>query len=134
LPKCSGCSKREGSSEGPQPANIRLRAERRVGELLKELARADHSDAGRASGVVRAGNASPEDTRSISEQARCKGPSPYAQALADHGMTRQTAHRFQALHDERDAPTIRLRARRSASGSGRTVRTRDIKIQGDEGR
>ena len=84
-----------------EAANVRLRAERRVGELLKELARADHSEAGRASGAVRSANASNDETRSISEMARCKGPapSPYAQALSDHGMSRQTAHRFQALAD-----------------------------------
>lgn len=80
-----------------EAANVRLRAERRVGELLKDLARADHADAGRASGLARAVNASPEDTRSISEQAMATGPSPYASALRDHGISRQTAHKFQAL-------------------------------------
>ncbi|MDP1873679.1 hypothetical protein [Phenylobacterium sp.] len=80
-----------------EAANVRLRAERRVGELLKDLARADHADAGRASGLARAVNASPEDTRSISEQAMPKGPSPYASALYEHGISRQTAHKFQAL-------------------------------------
>lgn len=80
-----------------EAANVRLRAERRVGELLKELARADHADAGRASGVARAANASPEDTRSISERAMPVGPSPYASALSEHGISRQTAHKFQAL-------------------------------------
>ena len=51
----------------PKAANVRRRAEHRVGESLKDLARADHADAGRASGVVRAANASPKDTRSISQ-------------------------------------------------------------------
>ena len=51
----------------PKAANVRRRAERRVGESLKDLARADHADADRASGVVRAANASPKDTRSISQ-------------------------------------------------------------------
>lgn len=73
-----------------EAANVRLRAERRVGELLKDLARADAADAGRASGIARAMNVSPEETRSMA-------PSPYAAALADHGISRQTAHKFQAL-------------------------------------
>ena len=60
----------------PKAANVRRRAEHRVGESLKDLARADHADAGRASGVVRAANASPEDTRSISEQARAADRHP----------------------------------------------------------
>lgn len=80
-----------------EAANVRLRAERRVGELLKELARADHSEAGKASGEARAANASTGETRSISEMARCKGPSPYAAALSEQGMSRQQASRYQAL-------------------------------------
>lgn len=80
-----------------EAANVRLRAERRVGELLKELARADHSEAGKASGAARALNASADETRSISDQARSRGPSPYAAALAEQGMSRQQASRYQAL-------------------------------------
>lgn len=65
---------------------IRIRAERRVGELLKELARADHADAGKVSGAVRSGNTSNNGTRS-----------PYAKALEDNNIPRQTAHRYQSL-------------------------------------
>lgn len=81
-----------------EAANVRLRAERRVGELLKDLARAAPEE--RSPGRP-AGNTSDDVTnfQSISEQARCHGPSPYAQALADQGMSRQAAHRFQALAD-----------------------------------
>ena len=35
--------------------------------------------------------------QSISEQARCKGPSPYAATLAQQGISRQTAHKYQSL-------------------------------------
>lgn len=66
-----------------EAANVRLRAERRVGELLKELARAD----GQAN--LKQGPVSPEATSGA--------PSPYASALQDHGISRQTAHKFQAL-------------------------------------
>ena len=53
--------------------NVRLRAERRVGELLKELARATPEEVAQAGGFAKAA-ASPEATKqSISEQARCKG-------------------------------------------------------------
>lgn len=81
-----------------EAANVRLRAERRVGELLKDLARtepADRSPTGRAGKEI----TSPEATKfqSISEQAMPKGPSPYAAALSEHGISRQTAHKFQAL-------------------------------------
>jgi hypothetical protein len=81
-----------------EAANVRLRAERRVGELLKDLARATPEEAGQLGGFAKAG-ASPEATRqtSISEQAMATGPSPYASALRDHGISRQTAHKFQAL-------------------------------------
>lgn len=81
-----------------EAANVRLRAERRVGELLKDLARAETPNPeGRNQHVV----TSPEETQprqpSISEQAMPKGPSPYAAALSEHGISRQTAHKFQAL-------------------------------------
>lgn len=81
-----------------EAANVRLRAERRVGELLKELARAETPNPqGRNQHEV----TSPEVTQprrpSISEMAMPKGPSPYASALAEHGISRQTAHKFQAL-------------------------------------
>lgn len=73
-----------------EAANVRLRAERRVGELLKELERADHADAGRASGAARG-------QTNMSDAATRSAPSPYAKALADQGMTRQSAARYQQL-------------------------------------
>jgi hypothetical protein len=81
------------------PANVRLRAERRVGELLKELARAEVPN---PAGLNQYEVTSEGVTQplSISEMARCKGaPSPYAAALEQQGMSRQAAHRFQALAD-----------------------------------
>lgn len=72
-------------------ADIRLRAERRAGELLADLARADYSDAGKASGEARA-NVSADGTRSIEPRQ-----SDYARALEDNGMSRQQAHRYQQL-------------------------------------
>jgi hypothetical protein len=64
-----------------EAANVRLRAERRVGELLKDLARAETSRGG--------------DVKSASAD---RTPiSPYATALAEQGMSRQAAHRFQSL-------------------------------------
>jgi len=76
-----------------EAANVRLRAERRVGELLKDLARAQ----GERTDLVATLSADGTKSASISEQARCKGPSPYATALAEQGMSRQAAHRFQSL-------------------------------------
>lgn len=66
-----------------EAANVRLRAERRVGELLKDLARATPEEAGAQGGRGNTKSASPEATSfqpSISEQAMPKGPSPYAAA------------------------------------------------------
>lgn len=65
-------------------SDVRLRAERRTGELLKELARDQGGD--RRS-----------EARSMSNDATLK--SPYAAALDSAGLTRQTAHRYQALAD-----------------------------------
>lgn len=62
---------------------IRLRAERRTGELLKELARAQTSG-------LRQGPLS---------NAATTEASPYAEALQSTGISRQTAHRYQALAD-----------------------------------
>lgn len=81
-----------------EAANVRLRAERRVGELLKELARTEPEDrnpAGRAG--LETSSTDATKFQSISEQARSRGPSPYAAALADQGMSRQQASRYQAL-------------------------------------
>lgn len=70
-----------------EAANVRLRAERRVGELLKDLARADAPNpqgvGGRAGKVV---------TSDAGTQQ-----SPYAETLERQGISRQAAHRFQAL-------------------------------------
>lgn len=82
-----------------EAANVRLRAERRVGELLKELARAETPNpSGRNQHQV----ASTDETQpqpSISDQARARAPSPYAAALSEQGMSRQQASRYQALAD-----------------------------------
>jgi len=65
-----------------QAANVRLRAERRAGELLKELARAQ----GERNDLTPETSSTPETKLS-----------PYAAALSDSGMSRQTAHQYQAL-------------------------------------
>lgn len=72
-------------------AEVRLRAERRTGELLKELARATPADAGKASGVARS-NVSNDVTRS-----HAAAPSPYSEALQRTGISRQSANRYEAL-------------------------------------
>lgn len=70
-----------------QAANVRLRAERQAGALLKELARAETPNpsglGGKAGKTV--------VSAPVTQQ------SPYAAALLDTGISRQTAHRFQAL-------------------------------------
>lgn len=66
-----------------EAANVRLRAERRAGELLKDLARAQ-------------GERTDLRDETLSGDAT---KSPYATALADTGMSRQTAHRYQQLAD-----------------------------------
>lgn len=62
---------------------IRLRAEQRVGELLKELARADRSTGG--------------DVKSAPARAEPIRPSPYAATLAVQGISSQAASSYQAL-------------------------------------
>lgn len=80
-----------------EAANVRLRAERRVGELLKELARAETPNPeGRNQHEVTSTDGT-QPQPSISEMARSRGPSPYAAALADQGMSRQQASRYQSL-------------------------------------
>jgi hypothetical protein len=66
-----------------EAADVRLRAERRVGELLKDLARAPAGDR--------------KSERSVSADGTLIEPSPYGETLAANGMSRQQAHRFQAL-------------------------------------
>jgi hypothetical protein len=72
-------------------ATVRLRAERRVGELLKELPRTPPAEAGAQGGR---GN-----EKSLSDDATGFAPSPFAQALADTGISRQQASRLQAIAD-----------------------------------
>lgn len=66
-----------------EAANVRLRAERRAGELLKELARSHGGDH--------------KSAKSLSDDGTLIEPSPYADALSANGMSRQTAHRYQSL-------------------------------------
>ena len=68
--------------------NVRLRAERRTGELLKELGRAETP------------NPAGHNGRDVMAQAEPQpAASPYAQTLADTGIPRSTAKRFEALAD-----------------------------------
>ena len=66
-----------------------LRAERRAGELLKELARAEAPNPEGLGG---------KSGKSVTSTATTQ-QSPFAQALSDSGMSRQTAHQYQALAD-----------------------------------
>lgn len=71
-------------------SEIRLRAERRTGELLKDLPRAPAGAERNPNG--RAGKEPiPNDAELVTT------PSPYAQALAETGISTQTASRYQAL-------------------------------------
>lgn len=75
-----------GNMEAERKAcNVRLRAERQAGLLLKELARAETP------------NPSGRNQHEVTSQERTQPASPFAQTLADTGMSRQQAHRFQAL-------------------------------------
>jgi hypothetical protein len=72
--------------------DVRLRAERRVGELLKELQRATPQTANPI-GLNGTEVMSNDATRPP------KPPTPYAQALASNGISRQSAHRYEQLAD-----------------------------------
>lgn len=76
--------------------DIRLRAERRAGELLKELARMDVAErtslGGTEGGRGRADSFVPHADVAIE-----RPQSEYARTLDDLGMSRQKAHRFQQL-------------------------------------
>ena len=73
---------------------IRLRAERRTGELLRDLARATPAEAaavgGQTGGRGRDSHVAPLDKA-------IQPASPYAETLTRTGISRQTAHRYQAL-------------------------------------
>ena len=71
-----------------QANNVRIRAEIRSGELLKELARATPAEAG-VKGNIAMGR--------MSDDRTCVAPSPYAEALTTNNISRQAANRFQAL-------------------------------------
>lgn len=73
-------------------ANVRLIAERRYGELLKALARAEPEQRSPGRPVNMSGVGTNFQT------ARPE-PSPYARALVETGTSRQQAHRLQALAD-----------------------------------
>lgn len=70
-------------------SNVRLIAERRYGELLKELARATPSESGASGGRGNTKESVPRDGVCFA--------SPYAEALAATGTTRKQADRYQAL-------------------------------------
>jgi hypothetical protein len=74
-------------------SEIRLRAERRTGELLKELARATPADAGSQGGIAKAANTMPENVA----PASVAGASPYRQAIDQAQIPERTAQRYQAL-------------------------------------
>jgi hypothetical protein len=65
--------------------DVRLRAERRVGELLRELQRATPSDAA--------------TVRHHGQDALPTGRNAYTQALTEHGISTQSASRYQRLAD-----------------------------------
>jgi hypothetical protein len=73
-----------------EACNIRLRAERRVGELLKELARVEPQERAQRANIAQ--GRLPRDGANDS-------PSPYGQALIDNGISRQDASRMQRLAD-----------------------------------
>jgi hypothetical protein len=66
-------------------ADVRLRAERRTGELLKDLARAETP------------NPIGKNGHQVASNGVTQPRSPYAAALESSGLSRQTANRYQAL-------------------------------------
>ncbi|MBK8105974.1 MAG: hypothetical protein IPK42_10535 [Betaproteobacteria bacterium] len=92
--------------------NIRLVAERRYGELLKELARAPTANGG--------------DVKSASARGEPIKPSPYAQALASDQISSQAASRYQALADvPQDVFDDALRSPEKPSTRGLIEKARD---------
>ncbi len=67
---------------------MRLRAERRTGELLKDLARATPQTANQQGA---------NQHLVVSNDAKRPPASPYAEALRQTGISRQTAYRYEAL-------------------------------------
>lgn len=84
---------------------MRLRAERRAGELLAEMARTNPAEAGAQGGRGNFKSPSNDATRFKSTTDAVASilrdeqvlPSEFAQALRSTGISRQTAHRYQAL-------------------------------------
>lgn len=74
---------------------IRLRAERRSGELLRELARAESSKGGNTGGAT---GSNQYVKRAVPNDAT-PPKSDYAAALESTSLSRQTAHRYQQLAD-----------------------------------
>jgi hypothetical protein len=71
-----------------QAVEIRLRAERRLGQLLQALNRATPGMAN-AEGRNQHSEATPHDAE--------RAPTPYARALDEHGISTQSASRYQRL-------------------------------------
>jgi hypothetical protein len=69
--------------------NIRLVAERRYGELLKELAKTAPKEAGSIGGNVKAGN--------VALASAASATSEFSQAIAADGISPSAASRYQAL-------------------------------------
>lgn len=73
--------------------DIRLRAERRVGELLAELARGQSVSQAKSPGPGRGHKTMSRSGTKFSGAQK----SEYAKAIEDAGISRQTAHRYQQL-------------------------------------
>lgn len=70
---------------------IRLRAERRTGELLRDLPRATVPNPQGAGGHTK---------KLVVSHAATQQASPYAETLERTGLSRQTAHRYQQLANQ----------------------------------
>ena len=87
--------RREAVSNGVTPPSealairVRMRAERRAGELLRELSRSET----RGGGDRRSAKARDQSSNGVTNDP----PSEHAAALARTGVSRQTAHRWQQL-------------------------------------
>lgn len=72
--------------------DVRLRAERRVGELLKELQKTTAAEAASLGGKAKAAVSNGATRQPASS-------SPYTVALQANGISRQSAHRYEQLAD-----------------------------------